>query len=363
MQRIQMLGRGQRVLLFVMIFGGGLMLIAGLTIFLILQAINSSPREQSRPIQEEPITLPFSAEGDRTFTVTVEELARLEDDDAFPGSVAVSTDGRVFTGSFSTGAIYSIPAQGNVEVEAAIIEIDGTRERIGAVTGMEAGPDGSIYILDRADSNPRAAGGTVWRLDAESTLIDLGEPRGVEGFIAPGHITLDAAGNLYVTDRGTREIWRYDGESGETSRLWLVPEDLQNAGEIIPTGIAYDATTDSLIVTDSEVNVILRVSLDGQTTEELYRYEGSSDDAPSFDGVDVDGDGRVYVAALGTRRVMVLLDGELYTLAENFRQVTDVDVLGNTIYATNLDGRSLVLPGVNPQLPFSVDIITLEDSP
>jgi len=357
MQRLQMLSRGQRFLVFISIFGGGLLLLVGLTVFLILQAINSSPRAESRPVQEEAVQLPLNGADERVaVTITVEEFARFEDDDAFPGSVAVGADGRVYTGSYDTGAVYIIPPVGG---EANIIEIDGTRDRIGSVTGITVGPDNSIYILDRADSNPRAAGGSIWQVDPEGNLIDRGEPGSIDGFIAPGHITLDSAGNLYVTDRGTREIWRFNAEDGDTDRIWRVPEDIPRADDIIPTGITYDPTTDTLIVNDSEVNVIFRISLDGETTEEIFRYAGPSDDAPSFDGVAVDEEGRIYLAALAVRQVMLLLDGELFIVAENFRQVTDVDVQGNTIYAANLDGRGLVLPAVNPQLPFSIDTITL----
>ena len=366
MQRIQMLSRSQRLLLFVLIFGGGLFLIIAFAAFLIFQALSPDADETSRAIQSEPVLIPLTADDTRNAVlINVREYALFEDEEAHPSSLALADDGTLYVGSYATGTIWRIPPGGNAAPDGTVIdgiieEIPGTRDQIGSVTGLALGPDGTLYVADRIDPNPRAAGGTIWRI-VDDEITPVGNVDSASGLIAPGHIATDPAGNLYVIDRGDGQLGRF-APDGETDRIWTIPDEVADNDAMIPTGIAYDPSTDSLIVTDSELSVVFRVSLDGTNTEELYRYTGPADDAPQFNGVDVSADGTIYLAALSNRRVAMLLDGTLYYLAENFRQVSDVAVSadGRTIYATNLDGRSLVLPGVQPRRPFSVDAISLD---
>lgn len=366
MQRIQMLDRGQRLLIFILIFGGGLMFILAVTVFIILQIINASPRDLARPVSEEPIQLPISITGDtQLIEVNVAEFAQLPDD-GYPSSVSVGPDGRVYTGSRSSGAVWAFPPEGNLNddgerIRNNITELSATRDLIGAVTGLEVAPDGTLYILDRLDSNPGEAGGTLWRTSSDGTLIDLGEIDSAGGFVSPGFVTIDAAGNVYVTDVGEREVWRY-APDGESILWWSVPGDDPSRDDIVPNGIVYDETTDTILISDAEVGVIFRISMDGLTTETVYRYDsGGADDPPGFAGLDVTEAGIIVVAAQAVRSV-VMVDpntSELIYLADNFRSVTDVAIDGDRIYAANLDGRSLAISGVDPQLPFGIDVITL----
>jgi DNA-binding beta-propeller fold protein YncE len=335
MQRIQMMSRGQRVVIFVLILGGGLMLLCALTLFLVLQAVNLAPREQAAA---------------RLEGAAVREFVTLPDDDAYPAAVAVGTDGTVYTGSYASGAIWAIDPGGNLR------ELAGTREAIGSLRGLVAGLDGTLYALDGLDADPRMSGGTIWRVEPDSRVIAFGQVRDETGFVAPHDIAADPDGVVYAVDRGRREVWRFDN-SGTGALLWRVPATDERAADVIPTGIAYDPATETLIITDSITDTIYRVARDGSSTEILYRHRGEG--SPGFDGVTVAPDGTIYAAAFGARAVVELRDDQFVILASGFRGSSDVAYHAGRLYVTNFDQRALVLPGVQPALPFALDVIDL----
>ncbi len=321
LKRIQSLPRGQRVLIFVLLFGGGLMLIIAITLFLVLMSLNSAPRSVAESLQD---------------GYTVREFAQLPDDDAYPAAVAVAPDGTVYTGSYDTGAVWSIR-------DGEVIELDDTRESIGSVAAIEVSSDGTVYVLDRIDSNPRASGGRIWSIDdgvREWATIE-------DGFVSPDDLTLGPEGWLYAADRGRREIWRFD-ETGQGELWWTAPESA------LLTGMTYDPTRDMILVVDAETDLLYGI---GEVTDLLYVYDGIDAEKPGLDGVAVAADGTIYLAALDQRAVGVVQDGVLTYIAGNFRGPSDLAYHDGRIYVTNFDSRSLVLPGVEPQRPFALDVI------
>lgn len=336
LRRIQYLGQGQRILIFALLMVGGLLLLAGITVFLILLSVNSSPRSLAAALQG---------------GVTAVEFAALPDDDAYPSSVAAAGD-VIYTGSYTTGAVWSISASGDVQ------ELPGTRDAIGSITGLEAAPDGTLYIVDRVNSDPRTQGGLIWRYSADGALTEFATIGDETGFVAPHHLALDGEGRLYVTDRGRREVWRWnaDGSDGE---LWWRPDEEQP--DLIPTGIAYDAVDQAMIVSDTETDALFRIPLESATAELAYD-QSSSDETPDLSGVAVGADGMIYVTALSLNRVAALQEGQLTYLAGGFRGPSDV-ALGSdgALYISNFDSSALVVPGVRPQLPFALDVVRLTD--
>ena len=330
-----MMNQGQRVIIFALVFGSGMLLILALTAFLFLQSLNNAPRSVAVAQQE---------------GITVEEYAILPDDDSYPAALTVSADGTVFTGSYDTGAVWSVSSTGEIN------EIPGTRDIIGAVTGLTFSPNGTLYILDRIESSPSASGGVIWRLTPDGQLFVFGSIP--DDFISPDDIVTDADGKVYVTDRGRREIWRFD-PTGTPDLWWTVPETDERADDVLPTGLAYDPVQNAILLTDTLADTIYRITLPDKTTDILYRYMGS-ETVPGFDGITVAPDGRVYVAAFNQRAVVELRDGELIPLAQGFRGGSDVEYYDERLYVTNFDQRSIALPGiVEPQLPFALDVITL----
>lgn len=332
-KRLQTLSRGQRLLVYLLLFGSTALLLIVISVGVLLVIINNSERPRGRGV----------ADG-----VTVRQFVVLPDDDAYPASVAAAPDGSVYTGSYVSGALWRIAPDGSVS------EIPGTRGVLGAVSGLTLGPDGALYAVYLRDAALTMIGGGVVRVAPDGQITAFAEPDG--GFLLPDDIALDAQGRVYVTDRGRRAVLRFapDGSSGAVWWTPSAPRDTRPA----PTGLAYDARSDTLIVTDSHLDEIYRLSLDGQVIETLYAH-GGQPNAPGFDGVTVAPDGAVYAAALAQNRVVHVTAGSLITLAEGFRGVNDVTYHDGRLYATNFDSFSLVIPAIRPRLPFALDVIEL----
>lgn len=330
----------QRRFIWLTFFVGGLLLLVALFILLSFGSLNSASRKPGTPL------LPG---------VTVREFAALPDDDAYPPAVAVSADGTVYTGSFASGTVWAISPDGS-----QIIEVPGTRDGIGAVSALAPLPDGSLLVLDVNDTDPRTAGGQVVRV--QNGVVTLyAKPGDGQGFIAPNDMTLTPDGALYVTDGGHNEVWRFETNTagaGEGSVWWVAPA---LAGSEQPraflTGIAYDPAHEALLMTDPGTNTIYRTMLANGSTEAVYQH-GNRAYPPGFDGLTVMPDGTIFVAALGQNGIARVDGNELFYIAGLFRGGSDVehDGLGR-LFVPNFDQSSLVIPMIQPQLPFALDVI------
>lgn len=338
-RRIQQLNRPQRVLIFVLIFGGGLFLLVTLYAILTLQALNTVQRNSAIALMD---------------GVTVTEIATLPDDDAYPASITLGADGFVYTGSYVSGALWKIAPDGSVT------ELPGTRDTFGSISGLVAGPDGSLYVLDRLDSRLGARGGVVFRIMPDGNITEFSVLGSADEQRNPNDITVDARGYIYVSDWGLAGIWRIDPDGSNGQLLWTAPV-IEGVIDYAPTGLAYDSLHDALIVTDPETNTIYQVALDGQSQELLYNQATKPEDEalPGFDGVTVTAEGVIYVTALSLNRVARLENGELTFLAGDFRGASDLEYAANRIYIANWDQFSLFLGPVEPRLPFGIDVITL----
>lgn len=281
--------------------------------------------------------------------VSVREFATLPDDDAYPAALAIAPDGTLYTGSYQSGALWRLTPQGDV------IEVPSARPMVGSLSGLDIGPDGVLYILDRI-APLTAEGAIIWRLEADDSLTRVfqfskGEDAG--GF---DDIAVDNEGRIYISDRTRRVIWRV--ANNESVIWWHSP---QMPAE--PLGLAYDATTMTLLITDPIANRIYRVPVNALDTasETTLAYDTASGlESPGFDGITVTTDGLIYAAALGTNRVGRVEEGRFVPLAEGFRGASDVawDSIRQRLYVTNWNQLSL---GFNtlPQLPFALDVIEL----
>jgi sugar lactone lactonase YvrE len=322
----------QRRIIFIAIFGGIIVFLIGCTLFLITQTLFV---QRSAAVSLVP-------------EVSVREYAALPDDNAYPPTVAAAADGTVYTGSYATGAIWQIATDGGVS------EVANTSERIGSVSGITVAADGSLLVVDAGDSDPRTAGGALWRVTSAGDITALAGITDARGFVAPDDVAVDAAGNIYLSDRGRSEVWRFaaDGSNGE---LWWVPPVDDRVEQRGISGLAYDAASDALLITDAEANDIYRVAVGGGATETLYQH-GAREFAPGFDGITVAPDGTIYVAALGQNGIARVGEGELDYVAGLFRGASDVEYSGGRLYVANFDQSSLVIP-IRPALPFAIDVI------
>jgi sugar lactone lactonase YvrE len=224
---------------------------------------------------------------------------------------------------------------------------------------LTVAPDGTIYVVDQEDADPRTSGGDVKKIALDGTISSFATINEVRGFISPDDVTVDASGNVYISDRGRDEIWRFNADGGGGMAWWKSPV-VESATEYAPTGLAYDASRESILITDSSLNIIYRVSLDGATTETLYQHN-ERPDAPIFDGITVTPDGTIYVAALSQDGIARLDGDNLTYIAGYFRGSSDVDYspTANALFVTNFDSGALVVPGLSPRLPFTIAVVQL----
>ncbi len=337
MQNLRSATVWQRRLIFLLFFGGGIMALIAVTWLLANQAINGGQRSTAYAFVP---------------GVTVAEFATLPDDDAYPAAVAAAPDGTIYTGSFATGAIWSITPTGVVS------EVPGSRDAVGALMGIAVAPDGSLLVVDQLDTDPRSSGGKVLRL-ADGTATTFADV----GFTAPNDVIFDASGHVYVSDSGSNQVWRFDADGTNGAVWWVPPASADGDKRRAITGLAYDPLRDAIVITDPELNDIFRVSIADNSSELIYHH-GDRQNPPGFDGATVTTDGTLYVAAFGQNGIVQVDDGKLEYVAGRFRGASDVEfVAPNLLYVTNFDQTSIVLPIVHPQLPFALDRIELSPAP
>ncbi|MEZ4669671.1 MAG: hypothetical protein R3E39_17335 [Anaerolineae bacterium] len=339
LQRILELPQGQRLAIFILIFGGGLLVLVLFTLALIRGSENSTTRTQGVALVN---------------TVTVAPFAVLPDDDAYPAAVAVTHDGRVYSGSYQSGVLWVIDTNGTVT------EIPNSRDSIGAVSGLAVAADGTVYVVDQLDTDPATDGGDVKRLGTDGSITTFVSVPDDRGFLIPERAAVDDSGHVYISDRGRDEVWRFN-DDGSGGTLWWSPPVLDGAERYDTAGLAYDASHESLLVTDGINNTIYRVPVDNPAQGELLYRHGSRPNSPLFFGLTVAADGSIYVAALSQNGIARLNGDNLDYIAGLFRGASDVAYAApDKLYVTNWDQTSLQRTTEKPFLPFTLDVIRIE---
>lgn len=335
------LSLGQRRLVFVMLMIGGVMLLVALTLLLISFSSGAAGRVMSLGLID---------------GVTAREFAALPDDDAYPAAVAAAPDGMLYTGSYASGAVWRIAPDGAVE------ELPDTRAMIGSVAGLAGAPDGALYVVDQLDADPRTGGSVVLRIAPDGTIAPFADLASQGGFVTADDIALDAQGRVYVTDRGSNQVWRFEADGSNETAWYAAPEsDVADVRGAL-TGIAYDALNDDLLITDPDLNRIYRVAVESGVGEIIYQHDPQGTKPPGFDGVTAAADGTIYAAALGQNGIVRLVDGTIEYIAGNYRGASDVEFAApDRLYVTNFDQTSLVVPWNRPQLPFAIDVLELSE--
>jgi sugar lactone lactonase YvrE len=342
-----------RVLVFALLVVGIVATLFFLTAFLYFQNIRAILRTI-------PAAIPDTG-------VSVSEFVQFNAADGYPATVAVAQDGTLYSASYVTGAVWRIAADGTIQT------IPNTEEQIGSVNGLTVDSTGTVYVLDRLD--PLLLNGAViWRIQGNTLEQVISIPPQGRRFVGfANDIAVDAAGNLYVADvlyaPGIGRVLRISQATGEIDEWWQMP-DASTTNPSAPAGLAYDGSTNTLLVTDAARDAIYRISLTeaDPAAETLYQFSGAEDEQPGLNGITVTNEGVIYVAAVGLNRVARLDAGNLVYLAAGFRGGSDVayDAVGHRLFVNNWDQRWL-LPvdflflsqQFEARLPFSIDVIDL----
>ena len=88
---------------------------------------------------------------------------------------------------------------------------------------------------------------------------------------------------------------------------------LEGVDHYAPTGLAYDASKNAILITDSINDTLYRIPVDAADKSELLYWHKGRANPPGFDGLTVTPQGVIYVAALGQRGI-ARLDGEKLNL-------------------------------------------------
>jgi len=184
---------------------------------------------------------------------------------------------------------------------------------------------GNLYVTDAANHRIRK----VTPEGEVSTLTGgkrgFADGRGsVAQFNYPAGIAIDAEGNLYVTDRGNSRIRKVTPE-GEVSTLAGGEQGFADGqGSVArfhhPEGIAIDAAG-NLYVADHRNHRIRKVTPEGEVSTLAGDIEGFADEQGRFagpSGIAVDATGNLYVTDMGNHRICKITPkGEISTLAGN----------------------------------------------
>lgn len=174
-----------------------------------------------------------------------------------------------------------------------------------ALTGVAAGPDGKLYMLDRLGSVIRV-------LSRDGVVSTLVHDDGML-FDVPIGMAFDSRGNLFVSDSRANRIVKVsiaDGTiapyAGSGTAGLEDASDLLSAKFSGPRAIAA-GPNDELYVADCANNALRRIDPSGVTTVARGLYMVS--------GVAVGSDGAVYFSQIGNGLIGVLRNGQVTALA------------------------------------------------
>lgn len=251
-----------------------------------------------------------------------------------PRALAQLPDGRVVIVDSSNHVIRMLHTDGNVITLAGKAETPGFANGSGDAArfrypmGIAYDAQQSVIYVSDKDNH------TIRRVTLDGAVTTIAGTPGTSGtadgspgaFTYPRGIDVDDAGDIYVADTYNHAIRRV--RAGTVSTVAGTKRSIGNAdgfgsqaGFNYPYGIAFDRSTNSFFVSDTENETIRRVTPDGRVTTfaGAVKEPGSTDGlstAARFNtpwGLAVDSAGNLFVADNGNRKIRRITPGGTVT--------------------------------------------------
>ena len=261
---------------------------------------------------------------------------------ASPTDVAVDAAGNLYIADSRNHRIRRVDTRGIITTVAGTVvgaySGDGglaVQAHLRSPTGVTVDAAGNLYIADSRNHRIRR----VDRSGTITTVAGTGEEGGsgdggpaVQAHLrSPTGVTVDAAGNLYISDTGNHRIRRVDTRGSLTTVAGTGARGYSGDGRpatsaylSVPTAVTVD-TSGNLYIADSDNECIRRVDTRGRITTVAgtgargYSGDGGSAIGASLDspkGVAVDGTGNLYIADSNNDRIRrVDATGGIVTIA------------------------------------------------
>jgi len=231
-----------------------------------------------------------------------------------PAGIAVDAAGTVYVADRGSHTVRKITPAGYVSTlsgsgQAGSANGVGQIARFDRPTGIAVDSGGTVYVSEPAQNRIRKI-----LPDGLTSTVGVGQP---QGFLAPRGLAVDPYGNLVVADSGYHDI-RMVSPSGLVSILTgdgtpaLVNGPIAGARFSDPVGVCHDAAG-NLYVLDRGNRVIRRVSRDGIVTTVGGDGTAGATDGPPLKmrfqaplGLALNASGRMAVADTGNDKIRLL---------------------------------------------------------
>lgn len=243
----------------------------------------------------------------------------------FPVGVAVDVSGNVYVSDTSTDTIQKISSSGSVTTVAGMSGQTGTADGSGTAalfndpTGIFSTSDGTLSVTDNANATIRriTSAGIVSTFAGSTANRGNNDATGAAAtFSSPMGIAQDSSGNLYVADATNNTIRKISSAgavmtiAGSAGVAGTADGSGSAARFNHPTGLTVDASG-NIYVSDSTNNTIRKITSSGSVTTlaGLAGVMGAADGTGNgalFNnpgGLAIDGSGNIYVADTGNSAV------------------------------------------------------------
>lgn len=286
--------------------------------------------KDEEPIVEETLVSTLAGSGSLGFKDGKGTTAEFK----LPRGITVARDGKIYVSDDGNNSIRKVTAEGEVTTLAGngiigFVDGNGATAKFFGVSGITTDAAGNIYVADVGNNSIRkiTASGEV------TTLAGAGRFGFKDGnatdseFAGPNGVAVDANNNVYVADTGNHCI-RKISAAGEVTTLagngkeGFADGTGADAQFNLPFGMTIDAKG-NLYVTDSNNHRIRKINLTGEVTtiagSGVAGFADGSASSAQFSGpfgIAIDITGKLYVSDFQNQRIrMISATGDVSTLA------------------------------------------------